>query len=75
MMACTHLQEGGGHHARSPLGESYVTLSDSSADDMPPKPAHGGRVAKGWSPCNRTGGAGGLRWARDDAVYLEGVAR
>ena len=57
----THSQEGCGRHGRSPLGESFVTLSDSSTDDMPPKPTHGVRVAKGWSPCSRTGGAGGLR--------------
>mmetsp|Transcript_74086 Transcript_74086/g.178928 ORF Transcript_74086/g.178928 Transcript_74086/m.178928 type:complete len:342 (+) Transcript_74086:24-1049(+) len=51
-------QEGCGRRGRSPLGESFVRLSDSSTDDMPPKPTHGVRVAKGWSPCSRTGGAG-----------------
>ena len=54
-------QEGCGRRGRSPLGESFVRLSDSSTDDMPPKPTHGVRVANGWSPCSRTGGAGGLR--------------
>ena len=51
-------QEGCGRRGRSPVGESFVRLSDSSTDDMPPKPTHGVRVANGWSPCSRTGGAG-----------------
>ena len=55
------VQESTARHEGSPLGSSFVTLSDSSSGESESRPACGVRGAKGWSPSNRTRGAGGLR--------------